>query len=86
MFEVSKVGVDLAKNVIQDHGVDANGNTMVRRQLRRNQFLAFFERQPHCLIGMEACSCAHHWGRVSDDRPRGSIDASFLREALCQAW
>ena len=63
MFEVSTVGVDLAKNVIQVHGVDANGKTVVRRQLRRSQFLSFFEGQPRCLIGMEACSGAHHSGR-----------------------
>ena len=63
MFEVSTVGVDLAKNVFQVHGVDANGKVVVRRQLRRSQFLAFFEGRPSCLIGMEACSGSHHWGR-----------------------
>ena len=63
MFEVSTVGVDLAKNVIQVHGVDEGGKTLVRRQLRRSQFLSFFEGQPRCLIGMEACSGTHHWGR-----------------------
>ncbi|XWN32625.1 MAG: IS110 family transposase [Devosia sp.] len=57
------VGVDLAKNVIQIHGVDEGGKTVVRRQLRRSQFLAFFEGRSRCLIGMEACSGAHHWGR-----------------------
>ena len=63
MFEVTTVGVDLAKNVIQIHGVDANGEVVVRRQLRRGQFLAFFKNRPSCLIGIEACSGAHHWGR-----------------------
>lgn len=62
MFEVTTVGVDLAKNVIQIHGVDANGEVVVRRQLRRGQFLAFFKNRPSCLIGIEACSGAHHWG------------------------
>lgn len=63
MNEVSTVGVDLAKNVIQIHGVDSDGKVVVRRQLRRSQFLAFFEERPGCLIGIEACSGAHHWGR-----------------------
>jgi len=63
MSEFSTVGVDLAKNVIQIHGVDADGDVVVRRQLRRSQFLAFFEGRPGCLIGIEACSGAHHWGR-----------------------
>ena len=63
MLEFSTVGVDLAKNVIQVHGVDQGGKTVVRRQLRRSQFLAFFEGCPAGLIGMEACSGAHHWGR-----------------------
>ncbi len=63
MIKVSTIGVDLAKNVIQIHGVDADGKTVVRRQLRRNRFLSFFEVRPQCLICMEACSGAHHWGR-----------------------
>ena len=63
MSEFSTVGVDLAKNVVQVHGVDANGKVVVRRQLRRSRFLAFFEGRPACLIGVEACSGAHHWGR-----------------------
>ncbi|WP_094023831.1 IS110 family transposase, partial [Maliponia aquimaris] len=63
MFEVGTVGIDLAKNVIQVHGVDADGKVVVRRQLRRGQFPAFFEGRPSGLIGIEACSGAHHWGR-----------------------
>ena len=63
MNEVSTVGVDLAKNVFQIHGVDCDGKVVMRRQLRRSQFLAFFEERPACLIGIEACSGAHHWGR-----------------------
>ena len=63
MNEVSTVGIDLAKNVIQIHGVDNDGKVVVRRQLRRSQFLGFFEDRSACLIGIEACSGAHHWGR-----------------------
>ena len=63
MNEVITIGVDLAKNVFQVHGVDAEGTVVVRRQLRRRQVLAFFEKQPPCLVGMEACATAHYWVR-----------------------
>ena len=63
MPELVTVGIDLAKSVFQIHGVDENGAVLVRRQLRRGQLLAFFEKQPRCLIGMEACGGAHDWGR-----------------------
>jgi len=63
MGDVITIGVDLAKSVFQVHGVDAEGTVVVRRQLRRRQMLPFFEELPPCLVGMEACSTAHHWGR-----------------------
>jgi transposase len=63
MKEVITIGVDLAKNVFQVHGVDAEGVVIVGRQLRRSQMLAFFRKQPPCLVGMEACATAHHWAR-----------------------
>ena len=63
MKEVITIGVDLAKNVFQIHGVDAAGAVVVRRQLRRGQVLRFFKKQPPCLVGMEACATAHHWAR-----------------------
>lgn len=100
MFEVSTAGVDLAKNVIQLHGVDADDKVVVKRQLRRNQFLSFFEGRPRCLIGMEACYGAHHWGRRLEEmghevrlmppsyvKPyvkRGKTDAADA-EAICEA-
>ncbi len=62
-MEVTTIGVDLAKNVFQVHGVDDEGTVVVRRQLRRRQVLAFFEKQPPCLVGMEACATAHYWAR-----------------------
>lgn len=52
MSELATVGIDLAKSVFQIHGVDGNGRVLVRRQLRRSQLLAFFEKRPRCLIGM----------------------------------
>ena len=64
MNEVITIGVDLAKNVFQVHGVDASGATMIRKQLRRGQVLAFFRKLPPCLVGMEACATAHYWARA----------------------
>jgi len=63
MNEVITIGVDLAKNVFQVHGVGAEGEVAFRRQLRRSQMLPFFKKQPPCLVGMEACGTAHHWAR-----------------------
>ena len=61
---VTVVGLDIAKNVFQVHGVDAKGATVVARSVRRGQLLSFFASLPRCLVGMEACSSAHHWGRA----------------------
>lgn len=58
-----RFGIDLAKSVIQVHGVDAAGRVVVRRQLRRGQVERFFAAQAPALIGMEACGSAHYWGR-----------------------
>jgi transposase len=63
MNQVITIGVDLAKNVFQVHGVDAAGAVIVRRQLKRGQVLRFFKKLPPCLVGMEACATAHHWAR-----------------------
>jgi transposase len=62
-MQVSTIGLDLAKNVFQVHGIDANEKVVVRKQLRRSQVMAFFEALPPCLIGMEACATGHHWAR-----------------------
>jgi len=63
MNEVITIGVDLAKNVFQIHGIDGLGAVIIGRQLRRSQMLPFFKKQPPCLVGMEACATAHHWAR-----------------------
>ena len=63
MTEVSTIGLDLAKNVFQVHGVDVAGETVIRRQLRRRQVLPFFRKQPPCLVGIEACATSHYWAR-----------------------
>lgn len=63
MEEVVTVGLDIAKSVFQVHGVDAEGRVVVQRKLARAKLLPFFEKLPPCLIGIEACATAHHWGR-----------------------
>ena len=63
MKEVSTIGLDLAKNVFQVHGVDGSGKVVIRRQLRRGQVLPFFKRLPPCLVGIEACATSHYWAR-----------------------
>lgn len=98
--EVVTVGVDLAKNVFQVHAIDADGNVLVRRQLRRAEVLKFFAALPPCRVGMEACASAHHWGRellalghdvrlmppayVKPYVKRGKTDAADA-EAICEA-
>ena len=63
MEEVVTVGLDIAKSVFQVHGVDAEGVVVVQRKLARAKLIPFFEKLPPCLIGIEACATAHHWGR-----------------------
>jgi transposase len=63
MQEVAVVGLDLAKNIFQVHGMAADGGVIVRRQLRRSQELSFFEGLAPCLVGIEACASAHYWAR-----------------------
>jgi hypothetical protein len=60
---VSTIGLDLAKNVFQVHGIDAQGKVLLRRALRRSEVLPYFTKLSPCLVGMEACATAHHWAR-----------------------
>lgn len=62
-MKITTVGIDLAKNVFQVHGVDERGKVVLRKQLKRDQVLPFFTNLGPCLIGMEACGGAHHWAR-----------------------
>lgn len=94
------IGLDLAKNVFQVHGVDAAQKITVTRQLKRKDLLPFFERMPPCLVGMEACAGAHHWAReiekfghtvkqmvpayVKGYAKRGKTDAADAA-AICEA-
>jgi transposase len=63
MQTVTTIGLDIAKSVFQVHGIDAEGKVVVRRQLKRRYVLAFFQKLPHCLVGIEACASSHHWSR-----------------------
>lgn len=99
-MEISTIGLDLAKNVFQVHGVDAQGKVVVRKALRRSQMLPFFQKLPPCLVGIEACGTAHHWARelisfghevrlmppayVKPYVKRGKNDAADA-EAICEA-
>jgi transposase len=63
MQAVTTIGLDIAKSVFQVHGIDAQGNVIIRRQLKRHYVLAFFQKLPRCLVGIEACASSHHWSR-----------------------
>lgn len=100
MSEVTVIGLDLAKSVFQVHGVDAQGQVVLRRRLTRRQVLKLFEKLPACLVGMEACASSHHWARaltvlghevklmpaqyVKPYVKRGKNDAADA-EAICEA-
>src|SRR5712675_1162744 len=63
MQTTTTIGLDIAKSVFQVHGVDADGNVVVRRQLKRRYVVTFFQKVPPCLIGIEACASSHYWSR-----------------------
>jgi transposase len=99
-MQITTIGLDIAKNVFQVHGIDAAEKVVVRKQLRRSQVLAFFKALPPCLIGMEACATAHYWAREltklgHEDRlmPAKDVKAYVKRnnndaadaEAICEA-
>lgn len=99
-MQVTTIGIDLAKNVFQVHGIAENGEVVFNRTIRRAQLLAFFKDLPACLVGMEACSSSHYWARqlsalghdvrlipanyVKPYVKRGKSDAADA-EAICEA-
>jgi len=62
-MQVTTIGLDIAKNAFQVHGIDGDENVIVRKQLRRGQVLRFFEELAPCLVGLEACATSHYWAR-----------------------
>jgi transposase len=99
-MQITTIGLDLAKSIFQVHGVDAAGQAVVRKSLRRSQMLPFFAKLPPCLVGIEACGTSHHWAReliklghevrlmppayVKPYVKRGKTDAADA-EAVCEA-
>src|SRR6202048_3742349 len=63
MQTVTTIGLDIAKSVFQVHGVDAAGQVVIRRKLKRRYVLTFFQKLPPCLVGIEVCASAHYWAR-----------------------
>ena len=63
MQAVRTIGLDIAKSVFQIHGVDAAGNVLIRRQIKRRYVVAFFQKLPPCVVGIEACATSRHWSR-----------------------
>ena len=99
-MKVSTIGLDLAKNVFHVHGISGDGTVLFNRPIRRAQLIRFFEQQPSCLVGMEACATSHYWARelrklghdvrlmppnyVKPYVKRGKSDAADA-EAICEA-
>ncbi|MGL4238258.1 IS110 family transposase, partial [Tabrizicola sp.] len=97
---VKTVGLDLAKDVFQVHGISESGRVIFNKAIKRAKLLTFFETLPRCVVGMEACGSAHHWGRelrkighevklmpafyVKPYVKRGKTDAVDA-EAICEA-
>src|SRR5580700_2978914 len=84
MQTITTIGLDIAKSVFQVHGVDNDGKVVIGRQLKRRYVLAFFEKLPPCLVGIEACASSHHWSRELGTWPYRTVDAAGLRQALRQ--
>ncbi len=99
-MQVKTIGLDLAKDVFQVHGVSVTGDKVFNTKIKRAKLLEFFESLPRCAVGMEACGSAHHWGRalckpehdvrlipatyVKQYVKRGETDAVDA-EAICEA-
>ena len=100
MLETMTIGLDVAKQIFQVHGVSADGKATIKRQLRRSELLAFFGKQAGCIVGLEACGGSHFWAReitalghdvrlippayVKPYVKRGKTDAVDA-EAICEA-
>ncbi len=85
MQTVKTIGLDIAKLVFQVHGIDADGQLIVRRQLKRRYVLTFFSKLQPCLVGIEACASSHIGRAHRRSSDIGAVDATRLRETLRQA-
>ena len=92
MQAVRTIGLDIAKSIFQIHGIDATGNVIVCRKLKRRYVLPFFQKLPPCVVGIEACASSHHWSRELQALPtyvkpyvkRHKTHAADA-EAICEA-
>jgi transposase len=63
MSTIALIGLDLSKSVFQLHGVDSQGNAVLKKRLTRTQLAEFFAQLELCIVAMEACGSAHYWAR-----------------------
>jgi transposase len=82
MQSITTIGLDIAKSVFHVHGVDAAGQAVVRRQLKRRQVIAFFQKLPPCLVGIEACASSHYWSQRGLRR-RAGVWVIWLANPAC---
>lgn len=94
MKTITRIGMDTAKNVFQLHGVDESEAVVLRRQFRRREMIAFFEKLPPVLVAIEACGSSHHWARMyeycpqlaSRDVAARSCPAGWCRKVFLRGW
>ena len=99
MQAVTTIGLDIAKSVFQVHGVDAAGQVLIRRQLKRRVVLGFFQKLPVCLVGIEACASSHYWSRELQAlghsvrlmppayvKPTSSVRRMTWLESISEGW
>ena len=82
MNNLSVIGIDLAKQVFQLHGLDQEGRSILKKKLSRHQMLRFFAQIPPCLIGMEACGGSHYWARELSKEPLRNSSVSGLTASI----
>jgi len=81
MQAITTIGLDIAKSVFQVHGIDAAGQVVMRRQLKRRYVLAFFQKLPACVVGIEACASSHYWSRELQALGHAAGVCEALRQA-----
>jgi transposase len=78
-MQITTIGLDIAKNVFQVHGIDGDEQVVVRKQLRRSQVIGFFQDLPRCLVGLEACATSHFWARERKPPPEAALPSESRR-------
>jgi transposase len=83
IMKVTTIGIDLAKNVFQVHGIDDHGKAVLKKQIKRDEMAVFFSNLTPCLIGMEACGSAHYWARKLRLLPSDVVNPRCQGSYLC---